>query len=131
VLSLEAYAPEVGRGRAEGVRVIAGRSTTNVRIVLAGGAKSPDHAGATVAVTLGEIAASREVVVVVVADASEAERAGLQAGDVITDVDGVAVHTIEQARDKLGGPAGSDAVLGIKRGDVTSRIRVGREVVRR
>jgi hypothetical protein len=134
-VTLEAYAPEVGRGRAAGVRIAAGRSTTNVRIVLAGqGPPPPEHAGATVAVTLGEAVesdGSRDVVVVLVAEGSEAERAGLLAGDAITDVDGVAVHTIEQARDKLGGPPGTDVVLGIRRASGATRIRVGREMVHR
>ena len=133
-VSLEAYAPEIGRGR-ESARVAAGRSTTNVRIVLgAQGAAPADHAGATVAVTLGEAVeddGTREVVVVLVAEGSEAERAGVVAGDTITDVDGAPVHTIEETRAKLGGPPGSDVVLGLRRAAGPTRIRVGREMVHR
>jgi len=130
---LEAFAPDVGRGHTE-VRVVAGRGTTNVRLTLAeGGAPATDHAGATVAVTLGETGGTSEahdVVVMVVAEGSEAEHAGLLAGDVITDVDGTPVHTIEQAREKLSGPRGVDVVVGIRREDSsTLRIRVGREAV--
>ncbi len=131
---LEAYAPEIGRGHAENVRVAAGRSTTSVRIVLAAqGAEPPDRAGATVAVTLGEALedGAHEVVVVLVAEGSEAERAGLVAGDVITDVDGAPVHTIEDTREKLGGAPGTDVVLGVRRASGATRIRVGREMVHR
>ena len=132
-ITLEAYAPEVGRGRAENVHVAPNRPTTNVRIVLGGGRAPNEAAGATVAVTLGEAVTNgvREVVIVLVAAGSEAERAGLEPNDTLVDVDGTPVHTIEEARAKLGGPAGIDAVLGIKRGETTSRVRVGREIVRR
>jgi len=134
-VTLEAIAPDIGRGRVD-ARMLAGRSTTNVRIVLAAdGVRAVDHAGATVAVTLGETGgateSAHEVVIVVVAEGSEAEHAGLLAGDVIADVDGTQVHTIEQAREKLGGPAGVDVVVGIHRDGSSLRLRVGREVVRR
>jgi len=133
LITLEAYAPEVGRGRAESVRVSPGRPTTNVRITLGGGRAPNEAAGATVAVTLGEAVTNgiREVVIVLVAAGSEAERAGLEPNDTLVDVDGTPVHTIEEARAKLGGPAGMDAVLGIRRGETASRVRVGREIVRR
>jgi hypothetical protein len=133
---LEAFAPDIGRGHVE-VRVASGRPTSNVRVMLtADGAPTTDHAGATVAVTLGETGgaseASHDVVVMVVAEGSEAEHAGLLAGDVLTDVDGTPVHTIEQARDKLSGPQNVDVVVGIRRENpaATLRVRVGREVVR-
>lgn len=138
--SLEAYAPDIGRGRAD-VRVMAGRTTTNVRIVLgAADGASVDHAAATLAVTLGESVVrdaagnetARDVVIVVVAEGSEAEHAGLLPNDVITDVDGAAVHTIESARLKLGGPATSDVVLGVRReGHAPLKVRASREAVRR
>ncbi|HEY2366295.1 MAG TPA: carboxypeptidase regulatory-like domain-containing protein [Polyangiaceae bacterium] len=133
-ISIEAYAPEVGRGRAENVHITPNRPTTNVRITLGGGGRAPNEAaGATVAVTLGEAVTNgvREVVIVLVAPGSEAERAGLEPNDTLAEVDGAPVHTIEEAREKLGGPSGVDAVVTIKRGDATSRVRVGREIVRR
>jgi hypothetical protein len=132
-VTLEAYAPDAGRGHTD-VRVAAGRSTTNVRIVLAADTDhGVDHGGATVAVTLGETGGTGEhdVVVVVVADGSEAEHAGLLPGDVITDVDGVVVHTIEQAREKLSGPVGADVVVGVHRESGSLKLRVPRETVRR
>ncbi len=134
-LTLEAYAPDVGRGHAFGVRVAAGRETTNVRIVLGANedaSKTADHAGATVAVTLGETGGdSREVVIVLVAEGSDAERAGLLPNDTLVTVDGAPVHTIEDAREKLSGPANVDVVLGIRRDGSSMRIRAGREMVRR
>ncbi len=133
-VTLEAYAPDTGRGRVSGVRVAAGRETTNVRIVLgaSGEASAQDHAGATVAVTLGETGGDpHEVVIVLVAEGSDAERAGLLANDTLVSVDGAPVHTIEQAREKLGGPANVDALLDVRRNGTAMRIRVSREMVRR
>ena len=131
-IALEGYAPDVGRGHAS-ARVLAGRETTNVRIVLGASDEAPsqDRAGATVAVTLGETGEPREVVIVLVAEGSDAERAGLQPNDTLVTVDGAPVHTIEEAREKLSGPANADVVLGIRREGVTTRVRVGREMVRR
>jgi Carboxypeptidase regulatory-like domain/PDZ domain len=135
-VTLEGYAPEIGRGQVE-ARVAAGRSTTNVRITLVSEGKTSDHVGATVAVTLGETGGEgpHDVVVVLVAEGSEAEQAGVLVGDVITDVDAAPVHTLEQAREKLSGPTGVDVVLGIRReveGATGSlRLRVAREAVRR
>ncbi len=132
-VSLEAYAPDVGRGRVEGVRVTAGRTTDDVRITLEseGAPERVPMAAGSVAVTLGETGDPREVVIVLVAEGSEAERAGLLPGDVVLSVDGTAVHTIEQARAKMSGPLEADVVLQIRRGGRTLAVRVGREEVRR
>jgi hypothetical protein len=135
-LTLEAYAPDVGRTRVDDVKVIAGRTTVGVRIQLAPDEGAREHSPAStggVAVTLGETSAPREVVVVAVAEASEAERAGLLPNDTLVAVDGTPVHTIEEARAKLNGPVGDDVVLTIRRaaGGTTERVRVSRERVRR
>jgi hypothetical protein len=135
-VSLEAYAPDVGRARAEGVKVVAGRVTVNVRIVLARDAadRQASHAPAAsggVAVTLGETGEPVEVVVVSVVEGSAAERAGLSAGDVLASVDGVEVHSMGEARTKLGGPVADDVVLAVRRGDAALTLRVAREPVRR
>jgi membrane-associated protease RseP (regulator of RpoE activity) len=134
-LSLEAYAPDVGRTRQDDVRVSAGRTTTNVRIVLVRGSdatSSEPGASGGVAVTLGETAGDpREVVIVSVVDGSAAERAGLAPDDTIVAVDGTPVHTIEETRAKLSGPIADDVVVRIRRGDKTSLVRVSREQVRR
>jgi protocatechuate 3,4-dioxygenase beta subunit len=132
-VTLEAYAPELGRVRVEGVRVIAGRPSESVRIVLLqtkDDTPEPATSGG-VAVTLGETSGEREVVVVAVAEGSEAERAGLLPGDIVVDVDGVRVQTIEEARARLSGPAGDDVVLRLRRGEKTETVRVSRERVRR
>jgi protocatechuate 3,4-dioxygenase beta subunit len=130
IITLEAFMPDVGRVRHEAVRVTAGRSTVDVRITLKKDAKGYDPASSGgVAVTLGE--SQGEVVIAQVAESSEAERAGLQPGDVIEDVDGVKVKTIEEARAKLNGPLADDVVLRVKRSDKHETVRLAREPVRR
>ena len=85
-----------------------------------------------VAVTLGETTGDpKEVVLVNVALASEAERAGLAVGDVVLEVDGVAVHSMTEARAKLAGPMGDDVVVKFRRGEDTDSVRVAREAVRK
>jgi protocatechuate 3,4-dioxygenase beta subunit len=134
-ITLEAYAPDLGRARIEGIRVVSGRTTDGVRLVLRGGAEdaSPDvGASGGVAVTLGETSGDpREVVLVAVAEGSEAERAGLAPGDTVLEVDGVQVHTIAGARARLSGPLSADVVVRIRRDDREESLRVGREPVRR
>lgn len=134
-VTLEAYAPDVGRGRAEGVKVTSGRTTIRATITLvreAGDATSKaPAAGGGVAVTLGETGAPVEVVVVSVVEGSEAERAGLAPGDVVTAVDGVDVHSMQEARGKLAGPVADDVLVTVRRGDEPLTLRVSREAVRR
>jgi len=133
-MTLEAYAPDVGRGRAEGVKVVAGRTTDRVEITLragAGPAASEPASSGSVAVTLGETTTPVEVVIVSVDEASEAERAGLAPGDVVLAVDGTPVHTMEQARARMNGPVSDDVVVQVRRGDRTLSLRVTREAVHR
>ncbi|MBK8997996.1 MAG: PDZ domain-containing protein [Myxococcales bacterium] len=87
----------------------------------------------SVAVTLGERGDGDEleVVVVHVADASEAERAGLASGDVLLAVDGREVFDMRDARARLSGPVQSDVVIELDRGGKVLKLRVGREQVRR
>ncbi len=136
VSNLEAYAPEVGRGRLDGVRIVAGRATDRLRIALAPSNDGPSDAAAakgggqptgSVAVTLGETGAPTEVVVVSVVEGSEAERAGLSPGDVLLDVDGSAVHTMGDARTRLSGPIADDVVLHVRRGGQTPGCRAASE----
>jgi hypothetical protein len=134
-VTLEAYAPDVGRGRAEGIKVTSGRTTIRASITLvreAGEAasKAPAAAGG-VAITLGETAEPVAVVVVSVVEGSEAERAGLLPGDVVTSVDGAEVHTMGEARGKLAGPVADDVLVTVRRGDEPLTLRVTREAVRR
>jgi hypothetical protein len=130
--TIEAYAPEVGRGASADVRVAAGRTTFGVRIVVHPlTERGYDPAGAgTVAVTLGESDA-QEVVVVSVATGSEAERGGLLSGDVIEEVDGVRVKTMADARKKLSGPASHDVLVRVERGGKILPLRVARDAARR
>jgi hypothetical protein len=133
-ITLEAFAPDVGRTRVADVRVVADRTTRDVRITLRPStdeAPLDNAAPGGVAVTLGETDEPREVVVVSVAEASEGERAGLAPGDVLVEIDGASVHTIAEARPKLSGPLGDDVLLKIRRGDRALVVRVPREPVRR
>ncbi len=133
---LEAYAPDFGRARTEGVQVVSGRTTSRVRISMTRGQDDEPRATAStssgnVAVTLGETGEPVEVVIVSVAVASEAERAGLAPGDILLAVDGEAVQTIEQARDRLAGPLSDDVVVRVRRAEGETAVRVPRESVRR
>lgn len=134
--TLEAYAPDYGRARADDVKIVAGRTTVNVTITLTreaddGSASKGPGASGSVAVTLGETDEPVEVVVVSVVEGSEAERAGLAPGDVLATVDGVAVHSMQEARAKLSGPVADDVLVGVRRGDRALTLRVTREAVRR
>ncbi len=134
-VTLEAYAPGLGRARAEGLKVTSGRTTDNVHVVIA--PSNDDVAGADlsasggVAVTLGESGAPTAVVVVSVVDGSEAERAGIVPGDVLLEVDGARVGGMQDARAKLSGPMAEDVVVALQRGDRQLTLRVAREPVRR
>ncbi len=129
---LEIYAPDVGRTRVEGVRVVAGRAIDLGRVTLRkeGGDGTVPASRGGVAVTLGETS-DHEVVLVSVAEASEAERAGLAPGDLLDEVDGAKVTTIAEARAKLNGAVGDDVVLKLRRADKPLALRVPREEVRR
>ncbi len=130
--TLEAYAADVGRGHAE-VHLFSGTAATDVRIALvherAGSTQTESSAG--VAVTLGERTAEREVVIVAVAEGSQAERAGLVPGDLLVSVDGQAVGTLEEARARLTGPLLDDVLVEIRRDGATAKYRVARESIRR
>lgn len=132
--TLEIYAPDIGRTRLEGVRVVSGRTADAGRLTLrkdgAGEAAPAPGARGGVAITLGETN-DREVVLVSVAEASEAERAGLAPGDFLEEIDGAKVATIAEARAKLNGAVGDDVVLRLRRDGRGLALRVTREEVRR
>jgi S1-C subfamily serine protease len=71
------------------------------------------------------------VVVVSVVEGSEAERSGLTSGDVLLEVDGAAVATMDDARARLSGALSDDVLVRIRRGTDTLLLRVGRDTVRR
>lgn len=129
-----AYSAGIGRGRVASVMVEAGRTTEDVTIRLDRLADETEPAATGgVAVTL--LARGRggaaEVVVAQVAPGSEAERAGLLAGDVLASVDRSVATSLEDARARLAGPDGSDVVVEIKRASAPLSLRVRRERVRR
>jgi protocatechuate 3,4-dioxygenase beta subunit len=134
--SISAVSGVAGRGSARVSDVSSGRATRNVRIVLKPGATGSDAdpiAAGSVAVTLGErgSAPQVEVVVVNVAEASEAERAGIQPGDVVIALDGAHPASMADARAKLAGQPGSDLVLEVQRAGASLKFRVLREAIRR
>jgi protocatechuate 3,4-dioxygenase beta subunit len=129
--TLDAVSALAGHGHTS-VEIRAGRVTDRVRIVLA--AKSEDEApeGGNVAVTLGERGSgpALEVVVVEVAPSSEAERAGVSAGDVLVSIDGAHPTSMSDARRRLAGRPGTDVVLELGRGSSHESLRFAREAVR-
>jgi S1-C subfamily serine protease len=133
-VDLEAYAPDLGRGSLGGVVVSSGRTTGGLTVRLTAAVADDDATiSASVAITLGERGSGDDldVVIVHVAAASEAERAGLHAGDVIYAVDGVDVANMHDARARLSGRAGSDVVVEVGRGGESLKLRLTREQVRR
>ena len=133
-VTLEAFYPDLGRARADAVKVTAGRTTSRVRLTLTREGDAADReamATGSVAVTLGETGEPVDVGVVSVADGSEAERAGMAPGDILTSVDGAAVHTMHEARAKLSGPVADDVVVELQREGRAVTLRVRREPVRR
>ncbi|MFO0665222.1 MAG: carboxypeptidase regulatory-like domain-containing protein [Polyangiaceae bacterium] len=132
-ITIEAYAPEAGRGRTTIQGLTRGKPTTGARIVLQDTKDGPvtELLGAgSVAVTLGQ--SGSEVVIVGVLPGSNAERAGVRQDDTLVAVDGVPVHTIEEARKRMTGPTHDDVVLRLKRGGESELpLRVSREALRR
>ena len=130
--TIEAYAADVGRGHAD-VHLFSGTTSPDVRLTLVHdrAASAPAESSAGVAVTLGERTAEREVVIVAVAEGSQAERAGVVPADVLVSVDGQAVGTLEEARARLTGPLVDDVLVEIRRGGATLKYRLARETIRR
>ncbi len=129
--TLEAVSALSGRGRAS-VEVRSGRVSDRVHIVVSGKSNDETADQGNVAVTLGErgSGSALEVVVTSVAPSSEAERAGVTAGDVLAGVDGSHPTGMSDARRRLAGRAGTDVVLELMRGDTREVLRVAREAVR-
>lgn len=136
VIALEAYAADIGRARRTDVKVNAGRTTSDVKLVIVrgeAGAKEPIATGG-VAVTLADNDTpddENNVFVIAVSEGSEAERGGLSVNDVLLEVGGKPVTTIAEARARLSGPVSDDVLIKVRRGDRTVVLRVSREAVRR
>ena len=133
--TITAVSSVAGRGSVRAVEVSSGRTVGGLRIQLAPHTSESDAslAQGSVAIGLGERgnAPNIEVVVVSVAESSEAERAGVEPGDVITALDGTRPTSMADARARLGGQPGSDIVLELSRASSTLRLRVLREAIRR
>ncbi len=136
MVDLEAYSPELGRGRVTGVEVRADRVTRRVTITIPAQDYTPPKikAAGSIAVTLAERGGG--VVIVDVPEGGEAELGGIEPGDRIVSLAGRATATIEQARDALSGPLNEDVIAVVERTDPsgaarTLTLRVRRESVRR
>lgn len=133
--TITAVSSVAGRGSVRAAEVSSGRTTRGLRIQLApqGSDSEAPVAQGSVAIGLGErgTAPNLEVVVVSVAESSEAERAGIEPADVLSAIDGTRVTTMADARARLGGQPGSDLVLEVQRAGATLRFRVLRETTRR
>jgi len=133
--TITAVSGAAGRGSVRGVEVSSGRTVRGLRIQPAPQGSEPEAplAAGTVAIGLGERgnAPNIEVVVVSVAESSEAERAGVEPGDVISALDGVRPTSMADARARLSGQPGSDIVLELTRASAALRLRVLREATRR
>jgi hypothetical protein len=122
-----------GRGSAR-AEVSSGHSTRGLRIQLSPhGAESEPVAPGNVAITLGErgTAPQLDVVIVSVAEGSEAEHAGIEPGDLVVAIDGARPSSMSDARLKLSGQPGSDLVIEVSRAGAPLRFRVLREAIRR
>ena len=131
--TVDAFSPDRGRGSAR-VDVQSNRTQSGLRITLRpSGSEQDPFAPGGVAVTLGERGAGNalEVVIVSVAENSEAERAGLQAGDVISAVNDAKPSSMHDARSRLSGALQSDVVVSVTRGGGAQKFSVLREAVRK
>jgi hypothetical protein len=132
-VTIDVFSPDRGRGSAR-VEVTRNRTQSGVRIKLQQtGSEQDPFAPGGVAVTLGERGTppSLEVVVVSVAENSEAERAGLQPGDVITAINDAKPSSMHDARGRLSGPLQTDVVVSVSRSGAAQKLSIMREPVRR
>jgi hypothetical protein len=131
--TLDVFSPDRGRGSAR-VEVQGNRTQSGLRITLRQtGSEQDPFAPGGVAVTLGERGAgdALEVVIVTVAENSEAERAGLLPGDVVSAVNDAKPSSMHDARARLSGPLQSDVVVSVSRNGSAQRFSVLREAVRK
>jgi hypothetical protein len=131
--TLDVFSPDRGRGSLR-VDVRSNRTQAGLRITLRpSGSEQDPFAPGGVAVTLGERGAGSalEVVVVSVAENSEAERAGLQPGDVISAVNDAKPSSMHDARARLSGALQSDVIVSVTRSGAVQKLSVLREAVRK
>lgn len=131
--TIDVFSPDRGRGSAK-VEIRSNRTQSGLRVSLRpSGSEQDPFAPGGVAVTLGERGAGTalEVVVVTVSENSEAERAGLQPGDVISAINDAPPSSMHDARARLSGALQSDVVVSVTRGGALQRLSVMREAVRK
>ncbi len=128
--TLHAYAAGKGRGSSQ-VELDGGDHVDDVQIQLDDSTEGGelDVSGGGLAVTLGEKDRGKRVSVVLVqvAEGSEAERAGLRRGDVLKSIDGVVPQDMADARARFNGQPGVDLVVQVRRDGETKSFRVRRE----
>ncbi|HVU03904.1 MAG TPA: carboxypeptidase regulatory-like domain-containing protein [Polyangiaceae bacterium] len=132
---VEVQAVLAGKGRGHASAVVEeDRTTDDVSIRLIGRDEADSTASGGVAVTLAETRKPGEgpkIIVVDVAERSEAEHAGLVVGDVLVSVDRVTPDSLDDARGRLSGPDGSDVIVEVLRGTDRQTLRIRRERVHR
>lgn len=130
-LIVHALAPGVGRGSSQSVEVLRDRERSDVQIRLdqpiQDEARGASNAG--VAISLAQEGAN--LVIELVAPASEAERSGLRPGDHLIAIDGTRPRDIGDARSRLSGAENSDVLIEVERQGKQLRVRSTRELVRR
>jgi S1-C subfamily serine protease len=131
--TIDVFSPDRGRGSAR-VEVQSNRTQSDVTITLRpSGSDQDPFAPGGVAITLGErgAGATLDVVVVTVAENSEAERAGIQPGDVISAINDARPSSMHDARSRLSGALQTDVVVSVTRGGAVQKLSVLREAVRK
>jgi hypothetical protein len=130
-ITLEAFAPGIGRGKEERIAVRKERTTTRVRIRLdPTRSKAGPAIVAGVAVTLAPSTVGPGALVTGVASGSEADRAGIRIGDYIERIDGVVPDDERDAMQRLRGPERQDVIVDIQRENKHLTIRLPRERAR-
>lgn len=130
-LVLFGFAPGVGRGTSDSVEVLSGRDREDVRIKLDQPVVDESRAASSASVSITLSQSGSNIVVDLVAPASEAERAGVMPGDHLMAIDGVKLRDTADARARLSGRENSDVLLELERQGKSLRLRTVRELVRR
>ena len=130
-VSLVARHPAAGESDAETARVFAREETPGITLHLRERfdptrAELGEGRSSGVAVTLTE--RDDSLVIARVTPGSTAAEAGLRRGDVLLTIDGAEVTDLEEARARLRGAPGVEAILELERGGQTLRVPVDREV---
>jgi hypothetical protein len=130
-VTIYALGPDSARGE-QHLEVEAGGELRELELRLGAAPHTePEHDSSQgVAVTLAQ-RAEAQIHLMHVAAGSEAERAGLRAGDQLVSVDDARITDLEDARRRLSGNPGTDVVVEVRRDEQTTRYRVRREELRR